>query len=106
MGREQTSPDYLRRPTPARPALLHGEQREGRALNLKQMISTKLHRSKHSQLPVRRGEGLLRARVEETGDVMPEAHPAPGRGSCPIVYVCTGHQDREGTESTGGSTLA
>lgn len=44
----QISPDYLRRQSPTRPALLRGVRREGRSLNLKQMISTKLYIGKSS----------------------------------------------------------
>lgn len=53
VGGDPTSPDYLQRPSPARPALLHGVWRGGQALDLKQMINTKLHSRKHSK-----GRGL------------------------------------------------
>lgn len=49
MEREQTSPDYLRTLSPARPARLRGVWREGQALNLKQTINTKLHSCKCSR---------------------------------------------------------
>lgn len=89
MEREQTSPDYLRTLSPARPALLRGVWREGQALNLKQTINTV---TQQSAFPVRMAESALTSRTEQSfrGRRQTEAHLAPARGGSPAAGLCDG----------------